>query len=465
VDVQRSAFSVQRCGFTKPLVIMALLACVGLISIWFERPAVKTDMDIWLFARIHRKILCDGNPSLVEQYHQATGQSVSVDEMVIQAENVRLLSMFMSQSKGQDVPDAVEVEINSVGEFFRSPLDQVGFYPLNQLVAALPPEQKLLASRFAPWSKDGVIFGIPHDVCPVAIIYRRDLFEEAGVDLPTAKTWEEFHQHCLKAQAYWSAHGHPEYRAMELRRSRADHLLVMMMQRHLNPLDDHNRVLIADAKIARTMAFYATLSAGPEAIGAEPPAADMMWTRSLASGEICAALCPDWRIAELKSYAPELAGKLALMSLPIFEPGDAPTATWGGTMTAIPRAAKDPAASWRMIQFLYLSPQAIKARQQYTNILPANPTAWNDPGYHLSDPYFGGQKVNELYIELARQLPERYVTPFTVVAEQQLSNVLNRTIDRMRTHGTADLQEQCQKWLDAEAVDLQRRVDFGKFEQ
>jgi ABC-type glycerol-3-phosphate transport system substrate-binding protein len=460
-----SGFTVQRCGFTKPLLIMALLACVGFIGIWFNQPAAKTDMNIWLFARMHKKILCDGNPSLVEQYRQATGQSVGVEQMVIQAEDVRLLSMFMSQSRGVDVPDAVEVEINSVGEYFRSPLDQVGFYPLNQLVAELPPEQKLLASRFAPWSKDGVIFGIPHDVCPVAIIYRHDLFEDAGINLPSAKTWDEFQRLCLKAQAYWSAHGHPEYHAMELRRSRADHLLMMMMQRHLNPLDDHNRVQIADAKVAQTLAFYAGLSAGPGAIGAEPPAADMMWTRSLASGEICASFCPDWRIAELKSYAPELAGKVSLMPLPIFEPGDAPTATWGGTMTAIPRAAKNPAASWRMIQFLYLSPQAIKARQQYTDILPANPTAWNDPGYHLSDPFFGGQKVNELYIELARQLPERYVTPFTVLAEQQLANVLIQAIERMRTQGSAGLQEQCQHWLNAEAIDLQRRVNFGKFEQ
>jgi ABC-type glycerol-3-phosphate transport system substrate-binding protein len=310
-----------------------------------------------------------------------------------------------------------------------------------------------------------VIFGIPHDVAPVAIIYRRDLFEAAGISLPAAKTWMEFQQACLKFQTYWSADGHPEYRAMELRHSRADDLLMMMMQQHLSPLDDHNRVHIDDPKVAKTMAFYATLCAGPGAIGVEPPAADMMWTRTLASGAISAALCPDWRIAEIKSYAPELAGKLSLMPLPIFEPGNAPTATWGGTMTGIPRAAKNPEASWRMIQFLYLSPQAIKARQTYTDILPAIPAAWNDPSYHHSDPYFGGQKVNELYIDLARQLPERYVTPFTVLAEQQLGNVLNHEIDRMRKQGSAGLQEQCQRWLDAEAVDLQRRVNFGKFEQ
>ena len=46
---------------------------------------------------------------------------------------------------------------------------------------------KIVAARLAPWSKDGVIFGVPHDVHPVAIAYRDDLFREAGIDLPAAR--------------------------------------------------------------------------------------------------------------------------------------------------------------------------------------------------------------------------------------------------------------------------------------
>ena len=40
-----------------------------------------------------------------------------------------------------------------------------------------------VSSRLAPWSKGGHLFGLPLDVHPVSITYRRDLYEQAGVDL------------------------------------------------------------------------------------------------------------------------------------------------------------------------------------------------------------------------------------------------------------------------------------------
>lgn len=459
-----ATYKFRRLGFTKPLMVMAILACVGLCGIWFQRPAPMPDMTLWLFATSHHGILCGGDPSIVQQYQNATGKSLRVDTIVIRALDVRLLSMFLSRSTQLQMPDVVEIEIGSVGKYFRPPTKDVGFYPLNDLIASLPPDQKLLPSRLAPWTKNGVIFGVPHDVCPVTIVYRKDLFKEAGVDLASAKTWPEFQELALKAQAYWSAHGHPFWRALELHHATPDELLMMLMERHINPLDDKNRVHLADPRVASTAAFYAQLAEGPRAIAAEPPAVDVMWTHTLATGQICAAFCPDWRIVQLKAYVPELAGKLALMPLPRFEPDDAPTATWGGTMIGIPRAAKDPLSSWRMIQYLYLSPQGLAARRAFSDILPPIPAAWSDPAYHHADPYFGGQHVNELYIQLAHQLPKRYVTPFTVLAQEQLADVMNTAISQMRQHGSAGLEEKCQHWLNDAAVDLQKRVDFGKFE-
>ncbi len=50
-------------------------------------------------------------------------------------------------------------------------------------------------------------------------------------------------------------------------------------------------------------------------------------------------------------------------------------------------------------------------------MLPAIPEYWNDPVYHQRDPFFaagvGGQRIGDLYISLARQIPERFVTPYT----------------------------------------------------
>ena len=103
----------------------------------------------------------------------------------------------------RDTPDLVEVEINRIGKFFRPPVEEVGFLPLNDLLKRDGLYDQIVESRYAPWSKQGVIFGIPNDLHPCTITYRDDLFREAGVDLAAAKTWPQFQEACLKFQAYW----------------------------------------------------------------------------------------------------------------------------------------------------------------------------------------------------------------------------------------------------------------------
>ena len=154
-----------------------------------------------------------------------------------------------------------------------------------------------------------------------------------------------------------------------------------------------------------------------------------------------------------------------MMPLPRFDPDDAPTATWGGTMAGIPRRCKDPRAAWDLLTFLYSSHQGVEARWRQTMILPPVIDLWDEPIFHQPDPYFSGQKVGELYIDLAKQMPRRYVTPFTAIATAQLSTVLNRVVDQINDGVDPDsLRPHVQRWLEAEAIDLQRRIDFGKFE-
>jgi len=52
-------------------------------------------------------------------------------------------------------------------------------------------------SQFAPGSLDivsrgGRVYGFPSDVCKSWIYYRRDIFEEAGVDPDSIVTWDDY---------------------------------------------------------------------------------------------------------------------------------------------------------------------------------------------------------------------------------------------------------------------------------
>jgi arabinosaccharide transport system substrate-binding protein len=447
----------------KPILVMIVAAALSGLLVLVHRPSPRTDLTIWTFASDRGFEL---EPSLLQGYTQRTGQSVGVKVMVARALDTRLVSLFMlfmQSAKNAQCPDVVEVEIGSVGKYFRPLASDVGFLPWNDYLEKTGLGSEFLPARLDVWSKDGQIFGLPQDVHPVSLTYRKDLYDEAGVDPTLAHTWPELQQACLRFQAYWQAHGQPRRHAMELATHATDYLTIMLQQRHIPLLDGENHISMADPKVARTIAFYTAMVAGPGQIGGDANLGPERWINDVTMGDLCMVFTADWVAGDLRENGPELRGKLAMMPLPRFDPDDAPTASWGGTMMAIPRFCQHPEEARRLAVFLTTTQAAMDAnRLAGFDLIPPLPGLWTDPVYHQPDPYFmGNQSVDDLYVSLARQLPSRYVTPFTAVAEAELSAVLGQAVDYRRRHGESGLTEKCQQWLDDAAADLERRIQFG----
>src|SRR5581483_2058886 len=111
-----------------------------------------------------------------------------------------------------------------------------------------------------------------------------------------------------------------------------------------------DRIYLNDPRVAQTMRIYADMVAGPDPAGTDFNPSPGLRYRDLANGDICAMITPDWEVSYVKRYASDIPGKLAMMALPKFDPTDAPTASWGGTMIGIPRDCRDPEASWKLIE-------------------------------------------------------------------------------------------------------------------
>jgi len=229
-------------------------------------------------------------------------------------------------------------------------------------------------------------------------------------------------------------------------------------------VDATDHLHVTDPRVAQTIAFYARLVAGDKKIGVESSGGLGVWARDLLDGNTCALITPDWRIADLKSFAPELAGKLRMMPLPVFDPTDARTSTWGGTMIGIPRHAKNPDASWKLIETLYLSDAARRQRRATSPILSPLPEDYASPEYHRPDPYFGGQPIQALYATLAPTIPPRTVSPLTVGAQIAVGIVLSRAVDSLRTKPTdpAQLEAQCAAWLKEADLRLRQRLAHSR---
>jgi ABC-type glycerol-3-phosphate transport system substrate-binding protein len=311
--------------------------------------------------------------------------------------------------------------------------------------------------------KDGRIMGAPQDVHPMTITYRDDLFREAGIDLAACGTWDSFQRASLAMQDFWRAKGVPVRHAMELFEAGSDLVLVMLLQRGINLVEADGRVRLDDRLVAETLAFYATLVAGPGRIGAD---AGLDIPLELDAGTICACFTPDWRVFYLRHHAPRphpdaaphLTGRLRMMPLPRFAPGDAPTSTWGGTCVIIPRTCPDPELAFELLERCFYTREGVDVRLAIGNMLPPLPELWDHPLLHQGDPLFGGQHINELYIDLARHLPPRVMTPATSLAMDALTQVQSKAVAQIRRHGDAGLVEHCQGWLTEAKAELGRRL-------
>jgi arabinosaccharide transport system substrate-binding protein len=445
----------------KPILVMIVLSLLSGLVVLARPSEKKAELTLWVFAHSHHKTFVP----LCEKFARDNNVTINLNLLNGRALVVRLGQLFMADLSDEEIPDLVEMEIGLVGRFFRPPLHEVGFRPLDDYLQRSGWGERLIKSRLAPWQKEGVTFGVPHDVHPCTITYRKDLFKEADVDLAQAKTWKQFHEECLKFTRYWRGRGFRTRHAFELPESSSDYVQAMLLQRGINPIDSFGNVYIDDPKVAETIAFYATMVAGPRKVTAQTPAGTAARTKDLTEGNICAFLTPDWDYTYTKIYGAAVAGTMRMMPMPVFDPIDTPTSTRGGTMMGITRAAKNPDLAWKLLEYLYFSDEGIRARQNDSDILPPLRTIWKDPFYNRPDPFLGGQSSGALFVELAGQIPKRYVTPLSNVATLALNDVLVNAVDYVRERGDKGLEQACQGWLETAAIELKRRMQHTEFHE
>lgn len=497
----------------KPVLALVAVALASGGAILLRGTPPRAGVELWTFAQPHADLYA----GLRAGAEAAVGGDVRVRLVPNNALNVRLVSLFMADRSGADLPDVVEVRQDALGRFLGPPADQVGFLPLNDLLATtgertiaspsapgtagrsarlgadgrvythdgagwrVDPSKpagdrwidRIVRQRFAPYTKDGQIFGLPRDVHPVTLTYRADLFAEAGVDLasPTPGegfvTWDDFHDRSLRFQAYWRGRGVRDRWALDLPAANAEVLVPLLLQRGVNLIEPDGRVRLADPVVADTLLSYAGWVAGPGRISADAVAGGVgALGRDLAAGVVCGLVTPDWRVADLRASAPGAAGKLRMVRLPKFAPTDAPTTTWGGTMIAIPRHSRDSRRAWQLIEAIYLSEPGMTAQARDLGMLPAVADFWPSPAVRRPDPLFaGGQAVNDLYVSLAPHIPVQHLTPDTAYAASALGYVLTQATSAVRGGAGVDspsLRTQVTAWLAARQTDVERQIAHGR---
>jgi len=429
------------------LLALAIASTLLALSVRGEKPP-RADLVMVTFTEAHFKEYQRAIPRF-EKRHQKRVELQFADWGSLQR---RLQNAMLA---GVDVPDVVEMIESSLGFFTRGPEKDFGFLDLTSRVRAERLDQRLVGSRLALWTARGKIYGIPHDVQPIMLAYRRDIVESLGIDVAELDTWDEFVEVGQRITKDLDGDGNPDRYMLEMPANGGWALQAVMLQLGGGLFDSNGKATIDTPITERAMLWYLRQSRGKQRIGY-----DVGWgqtvMKSLSDGLVLFYWTPDWRSFWFQLHAAKNAGKVALMPLPAFEKGGRRTSVWGGAGVSISKNTKHPEAAWELVKFLYFDQPELEPRFKGTNILPPLKEAWNLPGFQEPNAYFSGQRIGKLYAELAPSTPPVYTSPIHHYAGSKLDEAFFRSAEYYELHGEQGLVDKVR----SELARTQREIEL-----
>lgn len=420
---------------TTPAVWVLLALAIGAGAIVLPRPSnLHQGMKLWVFNKGHKQVYdtvsADWNR---DQPTPATQVStLLIDGPALER---RLLSAFMS---GTPVAHLVETERSVGAKTFTGPVEDIGFVDITDRLRDEGLMDAINGPSFAPWTSRGRIFGIPHDVHPVLLVYRSDIIEGAGIDLTKVETWEEFFDALRPLMVDEDGDGRPERYPLNFWATQNQPLEQLLLQADGTLFDAQGRPTLASERNAHLLTTIATWCGGPRRVVVDAAEFTAPGNTLKLRGTVLASLMPDWLAGIWKQDLPALSGKLKLMPLPAWEKGGRRTSVIGGTMLGIPKATPDFEAAWAFAKRLYLDREMHAKFFAKTTIIPPVKASWSDPVFSAPDPYFSGQISGQLFIEQAANVPARTSSPYNDMAIARLADVLIALVDRVNREQISD---------------------------
>lgn len=424
-----------RALFSPGIAVIAALCVVSSLLVAFRPGPPRNGSALWVFNRTHYtlyvRLLADWNAR-----HPENAVRASVIDFA--ALERRLLSGFLS---GTPVAELVETERGMIGRTFLGPLEAVGFTDLTDLLREEGLDEEINPPSFSPWTSRGRVFGIPHDVHPVMLAYRADLIEAAGIDLTQAATWDDLERLLRPLQRDLDGDGRLDRYAMSFWHLDAQTLETLVLQADGTLFDEQDRPTLDSARNAWVLSRLALWIGGPRRMAMDAPNFSAAGSQLRLQGNVLCTIMPDWLAGVWMNEQRGLAGKVKLMPLPAWEPGGRRTSVMGGTMLGIPKTVPDFTATWAIAKHLYLSPELARALFQNNAIISPVKSLWNQPFYDEPNPFFQGQRIGRMFIELAPHVPRRSSSPYSRQAATELSETLRLLSRRAEEQGVADPAE------------------------
>jgi len=269
-----------------------------------------------------------------------------------------------------------------------------------------------LESRFPKWkwergkAKTGELIGIGTDVGGLALCYRKDLFQQAG--LPTDR--EQVSQLVSTWDKYIAAG--KQFKASGAKAAWIDSATSIMqpyiMQNASTWFFDTDDKFIGDTNPTVKQAWDLGLQMAQEGLTAKLVRWQPDWDAAFKNSAFATVPCASWYAGgTIKERAGEgLAGKWDVATIP------GGSGNWGGSYLAIPKQSKHPKEAYELIKFLSSKEGQLMSFQEAGG-MPSNLEAAADPAFAGKvDEYLSGAPFGKIFSESVKDLQPIYLGPW-----------------------------------------------------
>ena len=294
---------------------------------------------------------------------------------------------------GSGAPDVVHMEFQYIPTFRQiEGLADISEYGANDV-----------KNDYASWtwgqvSEGDAVYAMPWDSGPMALLYRVDVFDEYGLEVP--KTWDQFAQQAEKL------HGaNPELYLADFP-PEDGWITGLMWQAGARPFEvDGNKLSINlnSPEVERVVGYWGDLV--ERDLVASDPGFTNEWYRALAKGTYATWPTAAWGPVFLEGVAGESKGKWRAAPLPQWEEGAQESANWGGSTLAVTTQSENPEEATELARWLTHDPEPTKAYTTKQFLFPVLNSILNSPEFkNRKAEFYGGQAVNSIFVEASKNV-------------------------------------------------------------
>ncbi|SDN98718.1 ABC transporter substrate-binding protein [Alkalicoccus daliensis] len=377
-----------------------------------------TEFTFWNFQELHSEFFEDAVNRWNEEYPdrpiQLTAETYPYDQM----HNNLLLSL----QSGSGAPDFADIEISQFANYLQG---DVQLQPLNEHIE--PVIDDFVDSRFEIYAKDGEYYGMDYHVGATMMYYNEEIMEEAGVDIDSIETWDDY------VEAGQQVVENTDAVMTTVESDEHFSFWPLISQRESDYFDENGDVILDNEVNVETLQFISDLVHEHEIAQIAPGGFHHAeeYYGFMNEGGAASLMMPMWYMGRFLDYMEDLDGKMQIRPLPMWEEGGNRSAGMGGTGTVVTNQSEDPELAAEFLAFAKLTEESNIKLWEILGFDPPRHDVWESEEMQADNRFYDyfHDDIFEILTEVRDEIAEINITELTPDAQEEIhSNVMHSVL-------------------------------------